>query len=460
MRKFPRRRLLHGSGALASLAIAGPAARALAATPTRALVPDPKRILDLPPGFSYRILSRSGDRMSDGYRVPGNPDAMGIFALPNALVLMRNHEIAPGDAGSGPYAPGSPAPKAAYDAEAYGGVTRLVLDPQTLAVRSSNLALCGTHWNCAGGLSPWGWLSCEEIFIPGHGYAFLCSSESDQLLPARRISAYGRFRHEAATVDPRTHIAYLTEDREDAAFYRFLPERPQQPFQGRLQALRVTGQPGFDANHMSIGESHSVDWIDVPDPDPAQDDVRYQAYERGAARFARTEGLWLSGADLYFCATAGGPIGRGQIFRLRHAEGGGQLSLLVQTTDTAILDMPDNITVAPNGELYVAEDGLAGNFIRRITPHGEVVDFARNALSMSEFAGPCFSPDGSTLFVNIQHDGLTLAIVGPFAAEVAANAARAEAPAALSTPPGVAGVSAGLLVFALAALARRKRARP
>ena len=29
-------------------------------------------------------------------------------------------------------------------------------------------------------------------------------------------------------------------------------------------------------------------------------------------------------------------------------------------------------------------------------------------------AGVCFSPDGSTLFVNIQVDGLTVAITGPF----------------------------------------------
>jgi secreted PhoX family phosphatase len=106
----------------------------------------------------------------------------------------------------------------------------------------------------------------------------------------------------------------------------------------------------------------------------------------------------------------------------------------------------------------VAEDGLAGNFIRRITAQGQVVDFARNAASLSEFAGPCFSPDGSTLFVNIQHDGLTLAIVGPFASEVAAGASHAQAPT-LPTPPGVAGVGAGLAILALAALARRKRAQ-
>ena len=49
-----------------------------------------------------------------------------------------------------------------------------------------------------------------------------------------------------------------------------------------------------------------------------------------------------------------------------------------------------------------------------ITPEGSIYKFAHNAASDSEFAGATFSPDGSTLFVNIQGDGLTLAITGPW----------------------------------------------
>ena len=49
-----------------------------------------------------------------------------------------------------------------------------------------------------------------------------------------------------------------------------------------------------------------------------------------------------------------------------------------------------------------------------ITPDGGVYEFARNRITRSEFCGPCFAPDGRTLFVNIQNPGLTLAIWGPF----------------------------------------------
>ena len=35
------------------------------------LVTDPKGLLDLPRGFSYRIISEEGNEMSDGLLVPG-----------------------------------------------------------------------------------------------------------------------------------------------------------------------------------------------------------------------------------------------------------------------------------------------------------------------------------------------------------------------------------------------------
>ena len=49
-----------------------------------------------------------------------------------------------------------------------------------------------------------------------------------------------------------------------------------------------------------------------------------------------------------------------------------------------------------------------------ITPHGRIFKLAKNAKSTGEFAGATFSPDGATLFVNMQHDGITLAIIGPW----------------------------------------------
>ncbi|MGH7292049.1 MAG: alkaline phosphatase PhoX, partial [Myxococcota bacterium] len=58
------------------------------------LVPDPDRLLALAPGFSYRVIARTGDEMSDGLLVPGCPDGTGAFAGPNGrVILVRNHEL-------------------------------------------------------------------------------------------------------------------------------------------------------------------------------------------------------------------------------------------------------------------------------------------------------------------------------------------------------------------------------
>lgn len=395
-------------------------ARAPRTTPFGPLVADPRGLLDLPPGFAYRVLEHAGDRMDDGYVVPARADGMACFTLPDGkLALMRNHENW-GLRGSA-YA-GKPAPPEAYGKEHGGGVTRVVVDARSFARVSSNLVLTGTCINCAGGPSPWGWLSCEETTESGHGYVFLCDVSAERVQPPRRLTGYGRFKHEAAAVDPATHIAYLTEDQGDSSFYRFVPTNRDAPFEGKLQALAVVGHDRFlTGNAMRLRERLPIHWVDVDDADPAEDDIRAQAQARGAAVFARGEGVTFANGAVYVCATVGGPVAAGQIFRVVPDGDHGTLELFAQSENPDVLDMPDNLTVSPWGEVYMAEDPSGHPLVRGLTSSGELFDFARNALSDSEFAGVSFAPDGRALFVNIQDDGLTLAITGPFRAVSAAG---------------------------------------
>jgi secreted PhoX family phosphatase len=379
------------------------------------LVRDPDGLLDLPPGFRYRILQREGERMSDDYRVPGRPDAMATIALENGLfALMRNHEL--NDVpGRGAYFADTEVPDLAYDARSMGGVTRMVLDARGNLV-SSNLVLTGTTNNCAAGVSPWGYLTCEESVAANHGYVFLCDVHAERVAAPRKIPAYGRFRHEAAAIDPLTCAAYLTEDRPDGCLYRFMPKHPGAPFSaGRLQAMGVRGAPGCElATSAEPGRPLEVTWVDVPAEAGERDELRQEAKARGAAVVRRGEGIWRVGDGFAFTSTTGGREGYGQIFHITPSADGGTLALLFESDDRATLDMPDNLTLAPWGDLIVCEDNQRSEHLRIVTRDGRVLPLAHNAQSAGEFAGACFSPSGALLLVNLQEEGLTLALEGPF----------------------------------------------
>jgi uncharacterized protein len=443
-----RRSLL--GGALAALPLSVLWRRTSRAAGFGPLVPDPEGILDLPAGFSYRIVeavSRGGvrQRMSDGFLVPGAPDGMACFPGPDGtIILLRNHELSGNQTSLGPYDAQHPAPAEAYDRAQLGGVSRVVLDGTTFERLSSNLVLAGTIRNCAGGTSPWGWLSCEENYDANHGYVFVCPTDASSVRMPQRVVGYGRFEHEAATVDPATMICYLTEDKGDSCFYRFVPTRRASPFVGSLQALRVVGRDRFHTGTGNrVGDHWQVDWvtIDTPDPVGGATTTRAQGRARGAAIFVRGEGLWLHDGSLYFTCTTGGPVSGGQIFRLDPSGDGGTLTLIAQSASRDELDMPDNLTVAPWDDIYIAEDGTSEQYLRIVHPDGSISDFARNALSGSELAGVCFSPDGRALFVNLQGDGLTLVVTGPFPT-VPEPEPDAGVPDA-AVPPPDAGIDAG-----------------
>ncbi|MFQ5512954.1 MAG: alkaline phosphatase PhoX [Myxococcota bacterium] len=414
------------------------------------LVADPAGLLDLPPGFHHEVLSRTGDRMSDGLRVPGRPDGMGTFSGPGSRVLLvRNHELDLGDPEQSAFA-GHASPLGDLDAtQLYdaghgttpgpGGTTTLVYDPTAQRAELQFLSLAGTYRNCAGGVMPWGsWISCEETVTRAggarerdHGYCFeVPASARPGLVPPVPLREMGRFNHEAVAASRRGDVLYLTEDRPDGLLYRFLPEVPGQLLRGgRLQALKLIDQAQADTRNwtklgISPGERVAVTWVDLEHVDRPDDDLRYVGFgDGGAAVFARGEGLWPGHDEIYFSCTSGGAARMGQIWRYRPSPLEGRdgersrppsLELLVEVVDRAKLKSPDNLTVAPWGDLLVCEDGGGDNRLLRIDPAGRLHLFARNVFNDSELAGVCFSPEGRTLFVNIQDPGLTLAIQGPW----------------------------------------------
>jgi secreted PhoX family phosphatase len=369
--------------------------------------------MTLPEGFEYKVVSYQGQIMSDGNPVAGAADGMATFALGRGRIgLVRNHELTTS---------GTPvvAVDAIYDPAVRGGTSNLVVDNEGNLIQQYG-SLAGTERNCAGGPTPWGsWLTCEETTNirngVRHGYVFEVPATA--LSDADPLVGLGRFSHEAAAVDPVTGIVYLTEDRGDSCFYRFIPAAyGDLKSDGQLQALRLSDFEG--SVHTVTGflqylnQALAAEWVDIDENDPATDTVRAEAQSKGAARFSRGEGCWHSGGSIYFVSTDGGDVRAGQVFAYDPVAE--TLTLVVESTDRAILDAPDNITVHPDGRLYLCEDGGGGDNIVTVDHDGSLAIFAQNIWSGSEWAGACFSRQGHVMFVNMQGDGLTFAIKGPF----------------------------------------------
>lgn len=415
------------------------------------LIADPKRMLDLPKGFSYRVIAQAGQTMDDGLLIPGKFDGMGCFAAgQDKVLLVRNHELSPGDDSAfGPgarlldkvdrrkvwdFGQGAPLP---------GGTTTQLYNLKTGQTERQHLSLAGTIVNCAGGVTPWGsWLTCEETVAAAgdkagksHGWVFEVPSAQVGLVEPVALTAMGRFKHEAACIDPRTGVVYLTEDVADGLFYRLLPnDRRNLAAGGRLQALGLVDAPaGGDTRNQAetsfpIGGWKAARWIDLDGVDNPHDDLRRRGHQAGAAVFSRGEGVFFGDGELYFACTSGGAAGAGQIFRYvpsahegqtGEADAPGRLQLFVESGNKTVLDYADNLVIAPWGHLVVCEDRYSDtlrNHLRGITPAGKVYTLGRNVhADNSEFCGACFSPDGGTLFVNVQNPGFTLAITGPWA---------------------------------------------
>jgi secreted PhoX family phosphatase len=252
-----------------------------------------------------------------------------------------------------------------------------------------------------------------------HGYVFEVPVSASPGNPASPVplTRLGRMAHEAAAVDPETGIVYETEDQGDVSgFYRFVPAtKPTKPgdlaaTDGSLQMLRVNLAPGYEtAVEQRVGAALPVSWVPISNPDPIPPTVTVggvtmasvfrQGLDAGGAIFRRLEGIWYSNRKFYVLSTNGGNAGVGQVWVYDpQAE---TITLLFESPGIHVLDSPDNIAVTPRGGLVMCEDGGSAQYLRGISPSGEIFDFARNLHSSVEFAGACFSPDGQTLFVNI-----------------------------------------------------------
>ena len=131
---------------------------------------------------------------------------------------------------------------------------------------------------------------------------------------------------------------------------------------------------------------------------------------------------------IWIMCTTGGRLGLGQIFYyqpspaeagFRESQQPGELTLFSEPNNPQLLRNGDNLALMPNGDLLVCEDHLQVQRLIGVTASGEYYVLASNPRGASEFTGATFSPDGTTLFVNLQQQGGTVAITGPWRKRIA-----------------------------------------
>ena len=462
------------AGFVAAPVAARPAPRPMDLHPVKDLR-DGRVRLHLPRGFNYRSFhdTEFPVTLHDGSRLPGRHDGMGAFAGPDdSVILVRNHEVA----GSGtPMGAGPWYDSAAQGGTSTVRVTKQgeVLDSRvslggTMMNCSGGIMPWGAWVTCEETVNGPD-VGPDFTGVPNtaltrpHGYVFEVPLEGEAT--REPITRAGRFAHEAVSFDPEEGILYLTEDNFGfpSGFYRYRPATDPMRTgrlddEGTLEMLAVTGVPNAHLEaHQEQGVEYRVSWVAIADPDPtfppgttndqAINAVGDQGRALGAALFSRCEGQVYDDGVVYFTATQGGGApeaypaasdqsgfgrGHGQVWAYDTRRQ--VLTCVYQSPEDTDpeqpLDFPDNVTTSPRGTLVVCEDSSGSNYLRGLTTEGRIFDIGLNRLVSQtrtnpdgspatrygdEFAGSTFSPDGHTLFVNIQASaGMTFAIWGPW----------------------------------------------
>ncbi|MFF2186676.1 alkaline phosphatase PhoX [Streptomyces sp. NPDC058155] len=419
------------------------------------LIDDPKGLVALPAGFSYKIVNHAGvTKLDSGEFTPNSHDGTATFpGTRGSTLLVTNHELG-GDRAEVDF-PVPLTPGLVYDPAAPGGCTVVEVDKHGECV-AEWVGVAGTQENCAGGRTPWGtWLTCEEDttragedgMTKDHGYVFEVDPYDRRANQhPRPIKALGRYDHEAVVVDTKRGHLYLTEDADEpnGLLYRWTPPKGFRHGRGKLRGLSDTAGvleafKCFDSRGRFVddlsratkaGTVYGVDWVTVPDRDAKTVSVREQFTDTQVTRARKLEGMWWADGGAYVVSSYAREESPkqhdGQVWFYDPARRQLTLKLILgvnqDPSKDGALDGPDNITVSPYGGVILAEDGQGVQHLFGATDKGKTYPIARNELNegtaeepeYSEFAGVVFSPDGRTLYASIQNPGILLAITGPW----------------------------------------------
>jgi len=316
----------------------------------------------------------------------------------------------------------------------------------------------GTLGNCAGGVTPWNtFLSCEENYHnffgetdydkenkptkknadwvmgwdiyydhPTEHYGWVVEI-NPLTAEAKKHINLGRFAHEGATCVTTKNgkvVVYMGEDKNDGCFYKFVSEKSN----------------NLDAGVLYVANLEKGKWIPLMRDSHPELKKRFKsqlemlvrcseaAQIAGGTKLDRPEGCTIDPETraIYLNCTNNIPKDRpfGSIHKFVEKNDFDSLefssSVYLLGGELSGIACPDNIAIDRKGNLWItsdmSEDKIGKDPYKKFgnnalfyvptkgTHAGEAFKVAQAPID-AELTGPCFSPDGKTLFLSVQHPG-------------------------------------------------------
>jgi uncharacterized protein len=299
-------------------------------------------------------------------------------------------------------------------------------ETRILAQRADWERLDGIVW------SPWGTLliaeetnaaALKDPAVP-QAQAGLVYELDPQTGVAVARPAIGARSHEGLRFDPQGNLYGISET-NPGYIYKFVPDRRGDLASGQLSALKITVPTGD-----RTGEAV---WVPL-DRAAVQVNSNAVAAAAGATGYNRPEDVEIAtstgnnrgGANTLYVAVTGKPSdNRVLAIDLRGPRGGADHATALVSDYVRIglnapadFEMPDNLALDKNGNLYIAEDpatapatGRGDDIWVAIPSKGnpgvaeQVVRFASLTDCDAEPTGIYFDKSGTTLYVDVQHRG-------------------------------------------------------
>ncbi|MDT8342106.1 MAG: DUF839 domain-containing protein [Longimicrobiales bacterium] len=376
--------------------------------------------LQLPAGFAQEIIGRQSDLGTTNPEVNFDMLTLNETGPEAGRYLYRTHEVRP-----------------------WAALSRIDLwtgENQMLVEREDWESFDGLVW------TPWRTiLMAEERIVQTYrdpelpdverGLVYEYDPATGEVTPRPAVGARS---HEGLRFDAQGNLYGISESRglknagqpgQSGAIFKFVPDRRGDLSSGQLYALRVRGG----------ARTGMADWVPL-DLDPVTYDSDAAAQAVGATAWDRPEDLEIGTSTgnsrggngiMYVAVTESSELAQdnGLVLRIEllgdeayvsnYVEPGVNVAVEMNGDAGTGFDDPDNLALAPNGDLYITEDDAPSD-IWVARGNGTVATsvelFARLRDCGAESTGVYFSRNGRTLWVNSQHaqlndgDDLTLAI--------------------------------------------------